>query len=87
MSSDWMYLLSDFAGLSRMSAPSKQSPWTEDDLVPMSKVSNFSCRLEYNLTLVASTGTFSSTPLKEVLIGYRRNPRNGSNYEVAISSS
>ena len=38
ISSDWVYVLSDFAGLVRMSVRSKQSPWNQDDLAPTSKV-------------------------------------------------
>jgi hypothetical protein len=39
ISSDWVYVLSDFAGLVRMSVRSKQSPWTQGDLAPTSMVS------------------------------------------------
>jgi hypothetical protein len=72
MSSDWGVPSKRFRGTFQ-NVCTFQAKSLDDDLVPTSKVSNFSCRLEYNLTLISSTGTFSSTPLKEV-IGYRRNP-------------
>ena len=40
ISSDWVYVISDFSGLVRMFVQSKQSLWTEDDLAPGSKVSS-----------------------------------------------
>lgn len=43
ISPKWVYVLSDFSGLVRMHIKSKDSPWTEEDLVPESEVSSMSC--------------------------------------------